>query len=487
MAVDYAAWLSNADNDANRTLLVDVNVYNGGSEITRKLSTRPAEPAGAYNPVVTEIPIFEQRIREAWGGRTFNSVGHLDIDNAEGDYDDWLNDGWGGREIKLYFGDADWIKNDYGLIRTGVVDQLQVVNDQILRIVFRDRQGELDKLIQLNTVDDGENGEVEIPLGFGKIYRATPVLVDTTTHKYQVHDGTINAINTVYEDDVATGLTVMPSLSTGTFTLSGKPAGRLTVDFEGAKPSAWLEKPGEIVREIVTTYGGLADPGDIDTTAFTSFDTSAPQIGLYITRPTNILRVLDDICASVMGWYGINRDGKFTVGKITSPTAGTSILTVREELQETNGDLVTFPQDTPRHTTRIGYQRAWSKSNNPASTISEKNREWLRRGYRVAEYVDANKTTIETEHLDTDVSDIEDTLISNGTDANAEAQSRQGLLNQARFVCSVGVYATPFNIDIGSVITIHDDRFGFDVGRPVLVIGFEERLAEGLILIEGWY
>ncbi len=230
MAVDYAAWLADADNDGSRTLLMDVKAHSGGSEVTRKLSTQAAEAAGAYLPVIREIPVFEQRMREPWGGETFASVGNLDIANEEGDFDDWLNDSWGGREIKLYFGDRDWQKADYGLIRTGVVERLEVVDDTALRIVFKDCQGELDKSIQLNTVDDGNTGEIEIPLYYRHCYRVTPKLIDDATHQYQVHDGAIESIVQVYEDDVATSKTVTPDLNTGTFTLNNKPDGRVAVD-----------------------------------------------------------------------------------------------------------------------------------------------------------------------------------------------------------------------------------------------------------------
>lgn len=251
------------------------------------------------------------------------AAGELEIDNTEGDFDTWLTDGWGGREIVLRLGDRDWEKADFGIVLTGRVDRLVPAGDASLVLHIRDRLLELDRPIQENTVDDGENGDTLIPLCWGECFHVSPVLVDDTTHQYQVNDGPIEAIVAVYENGKTTALTVTPNLSAGTFTLSDKPSGALTVDVKGAKPSGvWLTKPGEIVRDIVTRIGGFADPGDLDTASFTALDASAPAIGLYIDGRRNLLDVVDEILRSVRGYYGITPAGLFEVGQFAAPTAG---------------------------------------------------------------------------------------------------------------------------------------------------------------------
>lgn len=520
MAVDYEAWLNNPDNDQRRCLLVDAKAYSGGSEVTRKLSTLYAPKAGAYLPVIRKIPTFETQMSTPWGGRSFTAIGEIEIQNDDGYFDAWLEDSWGGRDIEMRLGDPDWAREDYAVIRTGKSQGLEADDPSTLRLLFRDRVGELDKQIQLDTVDDGENGEVEIPLAYGHVFHAVPVLVDSANREYQVHDGAVEDVCVqLYVDGLASGIGVTKFNSTGKFRLASKPSGRVTVEAKGAKPAGtWLEKPGEIMRHIVVDKGGLADPGDIDTAAFSAFDAGAPTIGIYVDRPANILTVLDDIAATNRAWFGFDRSGKFTVGRIAAPTSGASVLTLRSSLQQIVGTIVATPEGPPRYKTRVGYQPVWGRLSldeeelerragkkyrkhrkakmramyvDPAA--AEELREYVERGYRVAEYEDAAAATIQTEHLDAEVPEVEETLISSETDAIAEATARQGLFNQVRFSCEFTAYATPFLIEVGDVVTVYDDpkdfagRFGFAEGRAVTVIGVVETPGDGRVEITGWY
>lgn len=497
MSVDFSAWLSNPDNENRRNLLADAKAYSGGSEVTRKLSYLYSPAAGAYLPGLGGFPVFEQRIREPFGGRSEQSVGVLEIPNRDGLFDDWLFDSWGGRSLELRFGDVDWARADYEVIRTATIKYLEAPDPQRLRLVYSDPLAKLDKMIQLNTVDDGSNGEIEIPLCYGYCQQVTPKVVDPGAFEYQVHDGAVEdcSVGQLWINGDENVLSYTENNSTGVIDVSSNPGGVLTLITKGAKPSGtWLTKPGEIIREIITAKGGLTDPDDLDTAAFMAFDSGAPTIGLYIAEPRNILDVLDEIVASVGGWYGINRAGKFTLGYIQAPTAGASVKTLKASLHQIRSRISVTPMVdiAPRYKTRIGYARAWTINQSENPNINPDDREHFARGYRVAEFEDASAATIQTEHLDAEAPEVEQTLLAYEADALDEAERRQGIFRQRRYFCEFWAGCEPFELGLGDVITVYDDtdvtgRYGFDTGRPIVITGLEEHLAAGKVKVEGWF
>lgn len=115
--VDYKAWL--ARDGEIRCVLVEIDCYSAGSAITRYLSnthfdSRPSDsPANqGYEDILIAVPRFKSSIGEALGGITTISIGEIDIDNAGGERDTWLNDAWDGRGVRMYLGSPAWAKAD---------------------------------------------------------------------------------------------------------------------------------------------------------------------------------------------------------------------------------------------------------------------------------------------------------------------------------------------------------------------------------------
>ncbi len=498
MSTDYVSWLADPANDAYRNLLVDVDAWSGGGEVTRKMSLLDAPAAGAYLPVLVEIPVFTTRFRQPWGEptREFSKENEVQVHNEDGLFDAWLFDAWGGRNIVLRHGDVRWTLADYQEICTGTMLRVEADGDQMLRLVFQGRFAKLDRQIQLNTVDDGENGEIEIPLAYGYLQQARPVLTDKDLDKYQVHDGAVEdaSVGALWIDGDENALSYSENNGAGVIDLSADPGGVLTLITKGAKVGGtWLTKPGEIIRHILVEKGGLVDPDDLDTDAFDAFDVDKPVIGLYIDSPRNMLDVLDEICFSFDAWYAINNAGKLTIGQLKIPVGADSVMDLHASRQQILGPIEVSALKAPRYATRLGYARAWTINSSTNPNINPEDREHFRRGYKVVEYVDPAAATIQAVHLDAEIPEVEQTLIAYESDALDRAEHRQGLFNGVGYDCRVRAAVTPFQIDIGRVITVYDDRseamgrYGFDLGRPILVRGLTALPGQNQTLIEGWF
>ena len=154
----FTDWL--ADPSAQRVLLVEVKTYSGAAEITRYIAsdtfiTSPTDsPANThYEKRLTGSPFFERRMSEAFGGKSFASIGKIELDNSDGALDSWITDAFDGRDIILKLGSPDWDFSAYETILTGVVERLVVTSNAILSLIIKDNN-EVIFFISNNKVKD---------------------------------------------------------------------------------------------------------------------------------------------------------------------------------------------------------------------------------------------------------------------------------------------------------------------------------------------
>ena len=297
------------------------------------------------------------------GGFSAPGFGNLVLTNADGELDDYANYAWNGREVEIKIGEAGSGYSNYYTIFKGESKAVEF-DDLFVKVILRDNQDDF-------TVDfpdvfyagtGGNNGSANlegkpIPLCFGEVFNIEPVLVDPTNRVYQVHNGAIESVVAVYQAGVALSLTTNYTVDTanGRITLVADPTGKITADIKGAKPSStYIESAGKIIREIVTTYGGLTDPGDLDTAAFTDIETAnSSAVGVYIKDQRKMQDVLDELANTVGAFYGFDRDGKFTLGRIEVATG-----TADAEFDSTNIiELARLASEVPNYRVTVDYKK----------------------------------------------------------------------------------------------------------------------------------
>lgn len=176
---------------------------------------------------------------------------------------------------------------------------------------------------------------------WGEVFKMAPILVDPLNQGYQVAGGgTINEIFS-YEGGLNHAassaasyrayLTTTPAaaqmlkyLPRGLFKLGSDPTLPISARVRGYSggPLGYVLSGANITRDIITRRGPkLADPADIDTASFTSYNSAAPYVlGLAIYKQEKISSVLDLISLSGGGWWGYERAStQFHIEQFTGP------------------------------------------------------------------------------------------------------------------------------------------------------------------------
>lgn len=485
--IDYVAWLKR--DGVPRALLVEAVAYSGGAEVTRTLSTRvfvsgPIDsPAhAAYDDIVMGAPRFAAQLSELFTGQSLPTWGDIEISNEGGARDSWLDDAWDGRAVRLYLGDPDWPKTDFRRVLDGTIGDIVAPAPNRLALKLRDKTWALNVPVQTALIGGTTaNKDQPKPLCFGQCFNVEPLLIVAATHQYQVHDGAIEAITEVRDNGVSVAYT--PDLSTGTFTLNAAPAGRITADVKGAKPGgAYLTRCADIISHIVTTRSTLT-VDDVDSANFTAFNTTCPQtLGLYVRDRQNVIPLLDELVASVGGFWTFSRDGLLRAGRLEAP-AGTPVLElVADDIRERQ--IACSARALPVETLRLGYARNFTpQSDGLAGSVSEANRALYSAEHQVASATNAGITT--TYKLARNP-DLLPSLLALPAEAATEVTRRATLYGTVRSIYAVGVWTAPLRVNLGEVIKIIHPRFGFAAGALAVVVGLDEEPSSGRVTLRVW-
>lgn len=480
---EFNAWLIR--DNVRRVVLVEAQAHDGSGVVTRYFSNTPYAsfptdtPANQpYDDLLKDVPRFSNVMAEAFEGNSRPAIGEMVVDNSNGERDDWLLDSWAGYPVKLYLGDPSWIRDDYRLILDGITADIQAKNKDSITFKIRDKQDLLNKQVQPTLYTTGSAIGKPKPLCYGEVFQITPVLVDSATHKYQIHDGVIQQIVAVYIDGVSTAFT--NDLSNGGFTMASAITGQITVDAKGAKPSGtYIVKVADIVLDIATRAGLVS--GDIDSASLTAMNTTCPQtIGLYIPDRQNIMSVFDVLLKSVGGFYGFGRDGKLKLGRLNAPV-GTATLSLTADDIEANGlDVKTI--SPPIKTVRLGYKRYYSPMTaGVASGVTEAVRADLMQEYRA---VTASNSVPEWPLAAEP--DLIPTALALSAEAQTECTRRATLYSVPRRILKIRSFTASQQIELGQEIKITWPRYGLDSGEYAIVVGINESPTSFKVDLEVW-
>lgn len=482
---EYLAWLG---KDAVRLLLADLTAYSG-APVARYLATgpfvtRPIDtPANTiYTDTLLDAPDFSAQLSELFMGRSLPSYGDLRVLNYNGDYDAWLEDGWDGRAITLKHGAPDWNVPDFRPVLTGVVADIDAPARDVISFKLRDKTHLFDVPVQTTLIGGSTaNKDMPVPLCFGQCFNVEPVLTVAASHTYQVHDGQIEAITDVRDNGVTVAYT--PDLAAGTFTLAAPPAGRVTADVKGAKPSgSYLTTCADLVQHLAIHRAGLAT-ADLDTASFTALNVSCAQtLGLYIRERRNLIDVVDDLVTSIGGFWTFTRAGLLRLGRLEAPGGTPDLTLIADDIEEASIAMVA--RRLPRASVRLGYAKNWTPQDPDAlaGAVSEANRALYAAPYSVAKATNS----VSTKHLLAPNPDVAETLIVDATEAATEATRRAALAAVVRTTVRLTTYAQALSANLGDVVDLTHPRFGYSAGELAVVVGIRDRVSANRVELEVW-
>lgn len=480
----FLTWLQRPGNF--RGVLVEASYLNAGVAGTAYLanfgfaSSSTSTPANTpYDELLDDLPGFSRRMSEAFSGRSSVSRGDVVVLN-NGQFDVWMDYHWPGQSLRLYLGDPAWDRDDFRLIVDGVCAGMSVQGAK-MALKLRDKGELLNTPFPRGTVVGGANAGKSLPLCFGECFNVEPLLIDASAHKYQVHDGAIEAITDVRGGGLTIGYT--PDLPNGTFVLTAAPAGRVTCDVKGAKPVTYLSTAVDVAREILTAYGGIA-PGDINETALGALDVAAPyDVGLYVIDDGHtMIAALDSVLGAINAYWLFGRLGRFTAGRLTVPTGSPDHTLVADDISEDG--LTVKRQIKPQTSVKIGYRRNWSPQTDGLFTsVTESNRDLYGRDYTLA--IDEDLTIL-TSYPDAPAGEEINTLLVNLVDAQAEATRRLAQVIVPRNIYEVDGFTAPYVINLGDEVSVSYPGLGFESGVDAMVVGLTDYPDQGRSIVEVW-
>ena len=498
-----------ADPYTARRYLVILEPYDPGAGANATLYysdhgfvTAPTDsPANRYfEPRVVSALNFERHLfqRGLIGGRSIPNFGEIVLANADGGLDGFLTFGWDDRRVQVLLGGEGFAYSDFGLVFDGTAEQIEITDD-VLTVRLRDWQHKLDKPVQ-GTLYAGTGGDeggsdltgVRKPLAFGRVLNIRPVMVDTGAAHYQMHDGAIDDVDAFYVGGIAySKITGTPAANqyavdtaTGFVTVGGEPlTEQVTCDVKGAKPGGtYLTTVADIVEEIVTSQGGLG-AGDLDAASFTALNTAnSATVGVYVDGASNktVLEVLDELVASIGGYYGFDRSGKFEVGRLESPGGALAATFTNVEILEIDRQATALPV----HRVRLGYQPNWTVQ---VEFQLQGGATAGRRAFTAREFrhVTAQDGSILTKHPLAGDLEVK-TLLDGSADAGTEAARLLDLYKADRDLFRVRVKTQPFALELADAVRLTYPRFGLEAGKDFRVIGLVEDAAINEVELTLW-
>lgn len=465
MAVDFPMWL--CEPSSIRCMLVDVYASVGGVETLFHLSTHPYDDGSSSYDASLDPKAISIEESLALENLSSSTVGTVEIVNNDGLFDNWINYVWANRSIKLYIGDPSWIKADFQLVFDGVLENIVFNEEEVISFRLRSKLERINFPIQQTKLGGvTQNKDKLLPLCFGECFNVEPLLVDPALLKYKVHTGAIEDIIEVRDNGVPVSIT--KDTANGEFTLTNQPFGKITASVQGAKPSTWLIKTGEIIKHIVMNYGGPNKLvlGDIDSSNLTTYDSNNPQaLGVYIGERENIIDICEGLATSTGASVVINRLGLLKLLKIQIPAAGSS--TELNEHTILSGSLKIIDTLEVKSATKVNYCKNWAPQPGLVTNIPATSKDLFEKPYHTIEVSDA---AVESAYRITKESPVVETFLLTEANAQTEAQRLLDLYKTPRYI--VGLEATPemFLLNIGDRVVLKYPRYDLGAGKEGIIL-----------------
>ncbi|WP_173087380.1 hypothetical protein [Devosia sp. 1635] len=509
--------------------LLEIGAYDGAGVRTLRVSscgyvTAPTDtPANTVYPNhVTDPGHFARSLFEE--GRTMGMAradhGSIELSNAEGRLDAWLNYGFDGRPVVVKR--ISGPRADYSTAETilrGTVEGLDgSAALTTLRLRLYDRRLELERALQANrytgaTTSGGlagnlVNGTADMkdqpkPLVFGRALVVKPILVNPFDLIYQVNDSAVAAI-AVYEGGVTLtnkgdyasvaalqAAVLRPGqyatcLALGYFRIGFTPFYGITADVtEGV--SLAQRSAGAVVLRMLARLG-LTGSDNINTASFAVLQAAAPQeVGIYITDERSALEAISAVLQSIGGYLVPNAVGAFEAGRMAAP--GTPTWLVDESIILSDDLTLLCNPDTDRNLPAwrvvVRHTRIWDvqDAERVGQFLSDTRKAYLATEYREAK---ADNPAVLVRHPLAPELTVE-TLLVNAADATAAATRWLSLYGVRRDVIVIPVARENAGaMVLGSTGTVRFGRYGYDQGKPMVVIGRREDPANETVDLTVW-
>lgn len=490
------------DDAASVILLAEIGVLgetatNSGVEVasTVLLSTRPFFTEGSdippnqiYDDVIVQAPTMTCKAPESGIGRSTQAFGDLVIKNEDGARDHWLAWNMDGRTVDLYVGAPGWRRWDFVRAMSGTVQEVYVPKLDQIGFKIRDRSALLNRKLQTTQVGGSTaNAGAPAPITFGKVFNIEPVLKDAATYRYKFHDESlVGATGITQVRDSGGSVSFTADAANGEFTLSASPTNGssikadVTVDLSASSSVKAGNRHGRAIQTIVEDRAGLGAGGAYTGTRTGSLDLfggdPTDEIGVYAKAEVNCQDLLDQIASSAGGFWYTNKLGQVCASILHIPAGPT----YDHSLEWGDVDDFKFERVFRASTIeQLGYTKNWApQSDGFVGSVLLAN--------RALYAAEAQFTTIvptysgldnPDKHLNPQRPRNRVTFLTQSADAVTEANRLHAINQKGTAIVSFVTKINSIFYTQGESLLFTAPRFGFDLGRPGLILGTEMNFA----------
>ena len=503
---EFIDWL---DNPASiKCVLVITQANDGNGEVPIYLSNRNyiSDNIGSADiaPNIPFLPILSNSVEFTeslpLNGTASISYGDLAINNTNGEYDAWIDYVWLNRPIEIFIGDISAPVEDFTKIFSGLMADIAFSDRNTINLHVRDILQRLNTPITESVLGNygtqgasNVNKEAIKPLVFGEVHNITPLLIDSATLEYMVHNGTIESLIEVRDNGVPVPF-VQGAGNAGTFTLLYPPAGTVTCSVQGdnktvdefgdTQISTYTNTVTKLIQRIITGFGKSAEAivaSEMNLTNLNAFNTAHQQaVGVYISDRSNVLSVCQELAASIGAQFVATRLGKIELLKLTSPTTGIFDIDDNVILQKS---LSISNKPEVVGSVKLGYCKNWTVQSGMVTGIPEEHKDMFALDYYIHTVTDGAINT--TYKLSAMPEQINTLLLTNvGNIVGIEATRRLNIFNKIRLVYTMECTPTAMTLKLGDMINLTHSRYGLSGTKFGQIVSITTNWDTGIVKLE---
>ena len=483
---------------------------------SRSFATRATDPpAHRFIPgrIVRGLRL-SRRITTAESGQ-FGSLietdfGEIQLANNDGALDNLVQQyAADGRQIRLKIGSTETDSNglervqpyaNFATVYTSVAGPWSFEHD-VVRLRIEDLSNRLQSQLQQAVYGGtgGSEGTADIagrtkPTALGRCLNVTAQLVDPAILTYQLHAGSIQEVEAVYDAGIdvpvgtdyptyaalaaaSTGVGLHDTCLAGGFIKLGIiPIGTVTADLKGdlqTSPNVYVGNHGSIMRMILLDYAGFIAL-EIDSPSFDTLNNQQFEgMGLFLPSgdTSTVHEVLERIAFAVGAFVGQDRSGLLRTQRLDPPSA-TVVHWAFNDRDIIAIEREALPYGVPWRAWGVGYQNNWTVQTDAelAGAVTQDRRLFLKSERR---FVYAQSPSIAIAHASSSGMDRHSLMIGEAA-AEQEAQRLIGLYSFGRAIYRVVVKNALFSVELGQTIRLTYDRWDLHGGKNFVAIGIED-------------
>lgn len=440
------------------------------------------------------------------------SYGAVELANIDGGLDSILGYSFDGRALVIKIGNAGDDYSAFTTILSGTMEQVEFTFSRVT-VLVRDKLAVLDMPLQTtlyagnNALPDGVEGVDDIakspkPLLYGQVFNIAPIMVNSSKLTYQINDGAIQTVGSVYDKGVALTAgadyatvaalhaaspasgTFITCLALGYIRLGAVPAGLLTCDATQGATSA--SRTTAQVLKAIALKAGVAS-GDISASDVTALDTAnSGVIGIWLDDAETAMAAMDAVAQSCGAYFGFDALGVLRMGVFTAPSGSTTLdIDTSNILTIEHGRTNDTDKGIPAWRVSLTYQKNYSvQSTDLAGAVTAARRSVLSLPALTKSSEDAaikNQYTLATT--------IErGSLLVDATAAQTEATRLLTLYKVSRdlYTIDLALDLTATLPDLNNVVNLTINRFGLNSGKLFKIIGIESDYAKNRARLTLW-